>query len=381
VTLASVLPRFALTLLPAAVVTALGGSIAGAAATGEPERFHEAHAAAASPDAIERTLEDRAESAVVLVVLDGVRWQDVFEGPDAALARRHGGERPAFASARELMPNVYRLLDEGGVAVGAPGRGPAMSATGPRFISLPGYLEIFAGKPDLACESNDCPARPARTLLDDVAAEGPGEVAVVASWPNIARAAAADASGYPVMAGRRLVTEPAKLRADAETMRALDRGRGARPAPGHGDYRPDAFTAKIALDYLAAARPRLLFVGLGDADEHAHRDDYGRYLDAVHHADVFIGDLARALGGMGARGRHTTILVTADHGRAFDFKDHGPEFPESGRVFLLALGGDARQGAAAGERHTLSDVAPTVRALLGVRGEGEPIADVAIAGR
>jgi phosphopentomutase len=149
--------------------------------------------------------------------------------------------------------------------------------------------------------------------------------------------------------------------------------------PGEGQYRPDASTARIALRYLEARRPRFLFVGLGDADEYGHRDDYAAYLEAVHQSDAFVGELVEVLGRMGARGRHTTVIVTADHGRAYDFKDHGPQFPESGRVWLTAFGGDMKaQGlAAAPHRYTLSDVAPTVRSLLGItEGSGEPIAEV-----
>jgi bisphosphoglycerate-independent phosphoglycerate mutase (AlkP superfamily) len=81
---------------------------------------------------------------------------------------------------------------------------------------------------------------------------------------------------------------------------------------------------------------------------------------------------------MGARGAHTTVLVTADHGRAYDFKDHGSRFPESGRVWLLAAGGDIHGHGlvTASRRHTLSDVAPTVRGLLGIHGEGAALAEV-----
>jgi hypothetical protein len=364
---------------------AFGGSIAGAAAMKAVAARIEGREAVASPPVVERALADRAESAVVLVVLDGVRWQDVFEGADPGLARRHRLDPHAWSNPRDLTPNLHRLVEADGVALGAPGRGAPMSASGPQFISLPGYFEIFAGKPDLGCDRNDCPATAARTVLDDVAARsGPDEVAVVASWPNIARAAAADVTSYAVTAGRRLVTRSARLRADDATSRWLDRGRAAGPWPGKGDYRPDAFTAPIALHYLESARPRFLFVGLGDADEHAHHDDYAGYLEAVHQADVFLGDLAATLDRMGARGRHTTIVVTADHGRAADFKDHGPQFPESGRVFLVAIGDDVRSRGAEGAArcHTLSDVAPTVRALLGVGGgTGDPISEIASGAR
>jgi arylsulfatase A-like enzyme len=103
------------------------------------------------------------------------------------------------------------------------------------------------------------------------------------------------------------------------------------------------------------------------------------YLEAVHASDAFLGDLFATLDGMGERGRHTTVLVTADHGRSYAFKDHGARYPESGRVWLLAAGGDVHGHGllAASRRHTLSDVAPTVLALLGVHAEGDPIPEIA----
>jgi bisphosphoglycerate-independent phosphoglycerate mutase (AlkP superfamily) len=202
---------------------------------------------------------------------------------------------------------------------------------------------------------------------------------VITSWPNIARAASGDPSAYVMSAGRKLVSRGDALRADSAMSPLLERGARVKAYPGEGDYRPDAFTAKVALQYLEAARPRLFFVGLGDADEYAHRGDYHGYLQAVHASDAFLGDLQSTLARMGARGRHTTVLVTADHGRAYSFQDHGGRYPESGRVWLVAAGGDVRGHGlvAASRRHTLSDVAPTVRALLGIGGEGEAIPEVA----
>jgi hypothetical protein len=38
-------------------------------------------------------------------------------------------------------------------------------------------------------------------------------------------------------------------------------------------------------------------------------------------------------------GEHTTVIVTADHGRGRDYRVHGRAFPESARVWLVAAGG------------------------------------------
>src|SRR5258708_39024443 len=56
--------------------------------------------------AIGRDPPDRTESAVVLLVLDGVRWQDVFGGADRALARQHNMGLGTWATPRALMPNL-----------------------------------------------------------------------------------------------------------------------------------------------------------------------------------------------------------------------------------------------------------------------------------
>lgn len=329
---------------------------------------------------LQRAVEDRAESAVVLVVLDGVRWQDIYEGADRALLGPRAGASAAPSGPRALLPNLYRLIDAHGVALGAPGHGPEIAATGPQFISLPGYFEIFSGRADSRCQSNYCGRISGRTLVDDVRqSNGAGEVAVVTSWPTIARAASADPSDVVVTAGRKVTDRADLLRVDPETALLLDQGAHTPAWPGEDDYRPDALTGRVALRYLVAAQPRLLFVGLGDADELAHRNDYRGYLAALRASDAFIGQLLDALSKMGARGRHTTVVVTADHGRAYGFRDHGPFHPESGRVWLVAGNGDTHGGglAVASRRHTLSDVAPTVRALLGITGgEGEPIPEV-----
>jgi hypothetical protein len=360
---------------------ALSGATTGAASTRPAGDGIEPHALTTTPLAAEYVEEERAESAVVLVVLDGVRWQEVYGGVDRALARQHGVSASAWANPEDLMPNLHRMIDTEGVAIGAPGHGAEIAASGPQFISMPGYIEIFAGRPDRRCFRNDCVPAPMRTIVDDVRDSGDArDVALVASWPNIARAASAEAD-FVVTAGRKLVDREDLLRADGPTGGLLDQGARAPAFPGLGNYRPDAFTGRIALRRLAVSRPRLLFVGLGDADEYAHRGDYAGYLQAVHASDTFLGDLTTLLRSMGARGRHTTVLVTADHGRARNFADHGARFPESGRVWLVAAGADvAQRGFVAASRHTLSDVAPTIRALLGIApllsGAG-PAADVA----
>lgn len=314
---------------------------------------------------------ERQGPAVVLMVLDGVRWQDVFVGADPHLAPRStpgDPKSPTPLDAAALMPHLHSLVAERGAAIGAPGRGPSMTASGPNFVSLPGYTEILGGRRLHTCADNDCAPTRVPTLFDEAQAAYPGEVAFFSSWEKLDRAASDRAGSFVLSAGRSRVWQAPELEAHADVRDALARGASADPAPGWGDFRPDRFTAEAALHYLEAERPRLMFLGLGEPDEYAHRGDYPGYLASLRAADAVLGDLFATLGRMGPRGAETTVIVTADHGRGRDWRYHGREFAESARVWLVAAGaGIAARGFVQATRtHRLADVAPTIRAVLGL---------------
>jgi hypothetical protein len=304
---------------------------------------------------------------VILVVLDGVRWQEMFGGVDPVLAATH--RAGPVVSARSLLPCLYSALDARGAAVGAPGRG-LIAASGPNFVSLPGYTEIFGGRPPDGCRDNECAGASTPTLVDAMRDRAPNDsdVAVIASWAPIGRAATRTPSRIVLSAGRQDVSGARYLVDDPSTREVLDLGARADPRPGHDAFRPDRYTAELALRYLEAQRPSFLFVGLGEPDEYAHEDDYRGYLASLRAADDFFGRLFAALDRMGERGRRSLVLVTADHGRARDYRDHGAGLPESARVWLMAIGGPVHaRGFVQGPfARRLADVAPTIRQVVGL---------------
>jgi hypothetical protein len=324
----------------------------------------------------------RDSPPVVLVVLDGVRWQEVFRGVDANLARGHA---EPVVGPRDLLPHLYAAIDEKGAVIGAPGRGRTIAATGPNFVSMPGYTEIFQGRPPGRCQDNDCAPPEGPTLVDEVrsAVDSDAQVAVFASWAGIGRVAARSRSRIVLSAGRRDIVHAELLTQDAPTRSALESGADADPYPGDDDFRPDRYTAALALAYLELQRPAFLFVGLGEPDEFAHRGDYAGYVGALRRADDFLGGLFVTLDRMKERGQRTLVLVTTDHGRAADYRDHGGAFPESARVWLGAFGGavPARGLLPAPRRRRLTDIAPTVRWFMGLSPDcsenaGSPVAEL-----
>ncbi len=275
----------------------------------------------------------RLPDPVVLVVLDGVRWQEMLGGARG---------RPTAT----FIPNIRRLATERGAMVGASARMP-IAASGPNFVSLPSYREILSGRALADCSDNDCPRIARPTIVDELRDRG-RTAAVFSSWEKIDLAAATRREGITLSAGRG--------------------GAPGSPWPGGGDFRRDRITADLALRHLEEARPDFLFLGLGEPDEFAHHGDYDGYLRSIEAADAIVGELLAVLDRMGERGARTHVFVTADHGRAESFKDHGGRFPESARVWLVASGPRivARGDLDDGHPHRLRDIAPTLRPIAGL---------------
>jgi hypothetical protein len=292
---------------------------------------------------------------LVLVTVDGVRAEEAFD--------------PA------VMPNLVRLVRERGMGLGAPGCDFDVRASGPNFVSLPGYIEMFTGRPT-TCTHNACAPVATDTVLDEARAQSAADVAVFASWDKYPDAAARDRSSIVVSAGRTRV--PGLGKDDAKLRSLVQAGNASHGYPGWGSYRPDVHTARVALRYLETAMPRVLVLGLGDPDEHAHRGDLPGYRRASQRSDEVIADLERTLARMGAEGEATTVLVTTDHGRGNGkmFRIHGASVPESANVFVAAFGrGVAHRGMTcpAAPLH-LADLAGAIRDVLRIEGERGPLA-------
>jgi hypothetical protein len=303
---------------------------------------------------------------VVIVTIDGVRWQEVFGGVDAERGRAAGLSECEIVDG-DLTPNLHRHFAARGVVLGAPGYGE-MVASGPNFVSLPGYEEIFTGRAS-SCTSNYCDQIRESTVVDELRdqLQLPAEqIAVITSWQTIERAAAAEERDFAISTGRHGGATRDLVGTGARAARILDEAAGADAYPGWLDYRPDRYTAPLALDYLVTRRPRFLFIGLGDTDEYAHRHNYAGYVDALRTADAFVGELMTTLATLGDYGADTTVIVTTDHGRAASFSGHGGDAPESARVWMFAAGGavPALGFAETSRTMRLADIAPAVRVWM-----------------
>ena len=114
---------------------------------------------------------------VVLVTLDGVRWQEVFRGADAGLLAATATRaspvtlaaylRPgAQAARRALLPFLWDTLATRGQLFGNADRGSAVRVTNAARISYPGYHEMLTGFTRASITDNRPLPNPDVTVLE-----------------------------------------------------------------------------------------------------------------------------------------------------------------------------------------------------------------------
>ncbi|HEX8426663.1 sulfatase-like hydrolase/transferase [Hymenobacter sp.] len=319
---------------------------------------------------------------VVLVTLDGMRWQEVFGGADSALFRdskhyyanravlqREFGQGSAAQRRQTLMPFLWNTVAKQGQLYGNRTAGSLVNVTNNQWFSYPGYNEILTGAADNArIHSNDTLQNPNVTVLE-VLNQQPafrGKVAALGSWQVFPYIINEKRSGVPVNAGTRRATGP-NLTPQEQLLNGL---MAATPSP-FGDERLDSFTGHYALEYLKRKKPKVLYVSFGDTDEFAHEGEYGAYLHSARYTDDLIRQLWEYLQSDAQYRGKTTLLITTDHGRGAaannKWRDHGAKVPGADQIWMAAIGPDT---APTGEARTgqlyQNQVAATVAQLLGV---------------
>ncbi|MCC6243709.1 MAG: hypothetical protein IT353_12775 [Gemmatimonadaceae bacterium] len=314
---------------------------------------------------------------VILVMTDGLRWQEFFGGADASLmgpAGRVGDTlalRTAFwrdtpvARRETLMPFMWHTMATRGQIFGDSTVGSIALLTNGLKFSYPGYSETFTGHVDRRINSNSYPPNPNRTVFEWLNAQSPlrGKVAAFATWAAFRRIINAERSGVPVFDGwdnavaNTGTVRSAALRDVLSTQTRM-----------WGDNTWDALTHYSAMDYWTVKRPRVLFIGYGETDEWAHAGRYDQYLKSAHQVDAYIAQIwQRAQADPQMRGR-TTLLVTTDHGRGTGaaWTDHGEDVVGAERIWVAAMGpGIAPTGVRTNTPTTQSQMAATLAAALG----------------
>src|SRR5580704_14751483 len=135
---------------------------------------------------------------VVLIVSDGLRWQEVFTGADPSLLNdKAGGSWMAEPELRQrywrddpaarralLFPFLWGTVAKQGQIFGNQLKGSVAHVTNGKAFSYPGYNEMTTGYPNDAIDSNEFGPNPNATVFEwlNNMDEFRGHVAIYGTW-------------------------------------------------------------------------------------------------------------------------------------------------------------------------------------------------------
>jgi hypothetical protein len=280
---------------------------------------------------------------VVLFLVDGLRWQEVFTGADETLMTKDNGVENVDALKKKywrdtpeqrrsaLMPFFWSTIAHDGVVYGDQNKGSMVHVSNEYRISYPGYSEMTVGFADPRIASNEHKPNPSVSVFEWLSQkpEYKGRVAAFGSWNALPFIFNRERSGLFIDAGN----EPVQDDPPSPAQELLNRIKRDVPP------RYDAPTFYACLEYVKAR------------------------------ADRFIKTLWELLQSLPEYKDKTTLIVDCDHGRGTgpEWKSHGKKFAGAENVWVAVMGPDTPN---LGERSDtepliLAQVAATVAASLG----------------
>ncbi len=322
----------------------------------------------------------RVSQNAVLVLVDGLRWQEVFRGADRALIEHELGHvkdqdalRRAYwredvaARRAALMPFLWSTIAKEGQILGDRDAGSPADITNGLKFSYPGYSEMLVGFHDPRIDSNAKKPNPNVTVLEFLHGRPgfAGKVAAFGVWDVVPSIVNRERCGFFVNAG----FEPVLAEPISPEQALLNRLKSELPR--QWDSMPqDAIGFRAMLEYVKVHAPRVLYFTFGETDEFAHEGRYDHSLDAARRTDAFVRELWDTLQSLPSHRGTTTLIVAADHGRGRgpdDWSKHNKDVVGAEEIWIAVLGPDtpalgARRDAGPS---TQAQIAATFAAALG----------------
>lgn len=289
---------------------------------------------------------------IVIITLDGLRWQEVFKGIDSVLTENneytpgakdlydHFGSETPETRRELLLPFFWKTIAKKGQIWGNRQLGNKVNVSNPHWFSYPGYNEIFTGYPDTTVNSNDKILNPNENVLAFLNRQKDfqSKVAAFSSWDvfpfilNEPRSEFDVNSGFEKVEGK--ISDAQRVLNDMNQFQT----------PFLGNVRLDYLTYQMAKEYMRQNKPRILYIGFDETDDLAHEGRYNLYSHAAHQTDAMIADLWQYLQATSFYKDKTTLFITCDHGRGDDgkrgWRDHNKNTEGSDQIWFAVMGPD-----------------------------------------
>lgn len=285
---------------------------------------------------------------LIVITTDGLRWQEVFNGMDSAIAVQPGfnqGDSAALfkkywhaGSAerrKRLLPFFWNTIARQGQVWGNRNNANKVNTANRYWFSYPGYNEIFTGYPDTAINSNDLPDNPHINVLEYLNRQPAfkGRVAAFTAWNAFNHILAETRSGFPVVAA---FDPTPKWTPRFDLLNRMLRD----------SYKPfgeeeclDVFTHYAAMDFLKTSKPKVLYISYGETDEWAHAGQYRDYLNAAHQFDAWLQEIWNFIQTTPEYKNRTALLITVDHGRGRgkEWTSHGQKIEGADEIWFAVV--------------------------------------------
>ena len=314
---------------------------------------------------------------LVIVTLDGMRWEEVLGGADSAILNNKEFTRDSAGSSskfwdndintrrEKLFPFLWSTIITKGQLYGNRWKGNDVNNANRYWFSYPGYNEIFTGYPDTAVNSNDKILNKNVNVLEYINRQNSyqGKVAAFSSWDVFPYILNKWRSGIYVNSDTDSLpytTDKFKLIDDIESL-------STRPV----GVRPDILTYISAREYMKEMKPKVLYIAFDETDDLAHEGMYDLYLGSAHAEDGMLDDLWKYIQSTPQYKDKTTLIVTCDHGRGDDPKknwtSHGEKIPDAGQIWVAAIGPDTKMKGEVTTKEVLyqAQLAATFAKILG----------------
>ncbi|WP_428330015.1 alkaline phosphatase family protein [Mucilaginibacter sp.] len=317
---------------------------------------------------------------VVIVTLDGFRWQELYRGADSTLVHSKFTDDSAAAikkfwaptaqdRRKRLMPFLWSVMVQKGQLYGDRDLGNKDEVANQYHFSYPGYNEIFTGFPDVRMNTNDGITNPNMNMLEFLNKQKgfENQVAVFSSWERFPQILNVKRSGLLVNSGYMDFTDPKAN----DRLKFLNKIQHEAPHYLGDSTRIDFLTYEFGKEYLKQYKPKVLYIAFDETDDMAHAGNYNFYLDRANQEDGFIKELWQYLQTDPQYKDKTTLIITCDHGRGDvpleKWRDHGSDIKNSEQTWFAVIGPDTPASGIIKTQTTTyhKQLAQTIATLLG----------------
>lgn len=315
---------------------------------------------------------------LILVTIDGFRWQEVFNGADSEFihnkklvgkpdkVEKEYWNADLMKRRKMLLPFIWGTVAKDGQIYGNRNKGCLVNVKNPYWFSYPGYNEILTGFADKRINSNAYGPNPNKSVFElmNESREFKGQIAAFSSWDAFNDILNEKRSDIYVNSGFENIEGFDK----DETIQILNKMQTQLPDI-FGGVRLDGVTFNMGFEYLKKKQPRIFYLAFDETDDFAHAGKYDDYLNSAHDADEFLSELWNWVQSNPKYRNKTTLLVTCDHGRgegAVGWQSHGAETPHSDQTWFVVIGPDTpASGEITKGQFYNNQYAKTMAALLG----------------